>query len=286
MNRANLSGADLSSASLDQVSLCNGDLQNANLCLADLRGANLRSANFDGANLDRAILNGANLEAAKLNGARLIETQFRDANLCEANLTGANLSGAILYCANLHRANLQNANLNDAFIRGAILLESSLDGVNMLDAELANPGMGPWQQGKPTKVQLVNDWILSCANEEHPHIRQDDTECRMVWPDSQLRRDFSEEHWFKIIEFGDKPVISKIGSFVTRAGVVEDIIALDPEYGGEFCWINDNDERWRLDGVYGFPVATMFDFIWVPGDRSRDIVKRTRAKSLRRTGRQ
>ena len=76
---------------------------------ANLRGANLQYANLQDADLRRANLQNANLQDADL----------RRANLQNANLRGANLQDASLQNANLQYANLQNANLQNANLRRA-----------------------------------------------------------------------------------------------------------------------------------------------------------------------
>ena len=94
--QADLRGADLSGAFLDQ----------ANLSGADLRGANLSGADLSGANLI-----GADLRGADLSGANLSDANLSDANLSGASLYEADLSGARLYGADLARAVFQPNNL-------------------------------------------------------------------------------------------------------------------------------------------------------------------------------
>jgi uncharacterized protein YjbI with pentapeptide repeats len=77
--RANLAGADLARAYLEDADLAGADLARANL-----EGANLEGANLARANLEDAYLEGANLARANLAGAYL-----EGANLARANLAGA-----------------------------------------------------------------------------------------------------------------------------------------------------------------------------------------------------
>ena len=95
--------ADLTHANLDSASLVGADLTHADLAGADLEGANLTGATLTGANLGGANLTGANLVGANIGAA----------NLHGANLRGANLTGAKLEFARLHGANLQGAILPD-----------------------------------------------------------------------------------------------------------------------------------------------------------------------------
>jgi uncharacterized protein YjbI with pentapeptide repeats len=88
---ANLSGADLSSSGegtagtrLDEADLRGAILTRANLQQTLLAGANLEGANLEEADLRRANLANANLRKADLRGAKLDDTQ----------LDGADLSGA------------------------------------------------------------------------------------------------------------------------------------------------------------------------------------------------
>jgi uncharacterized protein YjbI with pentapeptide repeats len=66
-----LSGADLSAASLRRANLQGADLSNANLNLADLTRANLSQANLTGASLSFTDFTGAVLDNAQLKDATL-----------------------------------------------------------------------------------------------------------------------------------------------------------------------------------------------------------------------
>ena len=99
LERANLQGAGLHLATLEDAHLRGAILSGAFLHRANLRGANLRDADFWGANLD-----GARLQGADLRGAN-----FLSANLRFASLEGANLRGVDFSHANLKDANLDGA---------------------------------------------------------------------------------------------------------------------------------------------------------------------------------
>ncbi|PAX58381.1 pentapeptide repeat-containing protein [Brunnivagina elsteri] len=105
--RCDLSGADLSRASLSRVILRDANLKGANLSQADLRGADLTGANLEG-----AVLNNANLTAASLTGALM-----KSASLEGANLTFASLMSANLEATNLKGANTMMTNFRGAFFR-------------------------------------------------------------------------------------------------------------------------------------------------------------------------
>jgi hypothetical protein len=73
---ADLSGADLWSAILNDADLVGVDLSGANLSRAKLRGADLTQANLTGANLIEADLSGATLSASNLSAALLIGAYY------------------------------------------------------------------------------------------------------------------------------------------------------------------------------------------------------------------
>jgi len=96
-------------------------LQRADLSGADLSGADLREADLIGANLIEADLIGADLSGADLIGANLIEADLIGANLSGADLREANLSGADLREANLSGADLSCEQKEYCKSRGAIV---------------------------------------------------------------------------------------------------------------------------------------------------------------------
>ncbi|WP_257998862.1 pentapeptide repeat-containing protein [Fischerella thermalis] len=90
-------GCDLQGAKLERADLSGVNLSNANLTGADLEKANLSNANLSGANLTNADLEEANLTGANLKGANFQRADLEDANLTNADVTGANFQGADLY---------------------------------------------------------------------------------------------------------------------------------------------------------------------------------------------
>ncbi|AFY71493.1 pentapeptide repeat protein [Thalassoporum mexicanum PCC 7367] len=86
---ADLSGANLTQANLNQVSLYNADLSGANLTQANLVGANLFNANLSDANLNQANLERGKLYNANLQNASLVGAELHGTNLTSAKLTGA-----------------------------------------------------------------------------------------------------------------------------------------------------------------------------------------------------
>jgi hypothetical protein len=124
----------------------------ANLLGADLKGANLEDANLKGADLEGANLEDANLKGADLKSADLLGAYLEDANLKGADLEGANLEEADLKGANLLGANLLGANLEGANLEGAYLRDAN--GVHELD--MADP-----RGYRPVAVAHADGWRIS-----------------------------------------------------------------------------------------------------------------------------
>ena len=102
-----LSGADLSNATLDSADLSGAhligaNLSNATLKYTDLNGATLNSADLNGATLKGANLSGTDLRDATLKGANLNDTYLRDASLSSTTLEGADLKGATMPDGSIH----------------------------------------------------------------------------------------------------------------------------------------------------------------------------------------
>lgn len=136
-----LSGADLTEATLGEANLTNANLIRADLSGADLIEARLSQANLIGANLIRANLNFADLVDASLRDANLSRANLRRADLTAARLIGANLSTAFpawakLIDANFERANLSKADLSHADLSGADLRRADLSDADLFGADL------------------------------------------------------------------------------------------------------------------------------------------------------
>jgi uncharacterized protein YjbI with pentapeptide repeats len=158
LNKARLSGANLSGANLSRVELRGADLSAANLSAAnleavDLSRAVLGRANLEDAHLRRANLSGADLRGAILTRAYLGGVQFSDADLRGAilnityfplaRLSGANLSGASLGAASLINADLSKANLSEADLRVADLTRVNLSGADLTNARFGDTVFAP-----------------------------------------------------------------------------------------------------------------------------------------------
>jgi uncharacterized protein YjbI with pentapeptide repeats len=141
LSGANLSGASLTRADLSGANLSKADLSGAYLVEAELRATNLNYADLTGANvimahLDRAALNGTNLKDAVLGGAHLHGARLDDADLTGAEVVAAGLDGAYLLDANLAGADLLDSDLSRASLVGANLTDANLTGVDLTGADL------------------------------------------------------------------------------------------------------------------------------------------------------
>ena len=119
-----------------KIDLSGTNLKEANLQGAILFDAKLQEVNLIGSNLKNAALACANLQNAKLQKANLEESNLQNAKLQKANLDGANLNRADLRVADLEKSNLQGANLHGANLRKADLGDTNLSEVNLRGAKL------------------------------------------------------------------------------------------------------------------------------------------------------
>jgi uncharacterized protein YjbI with pentapeptide repeats len=108
----NLGGAQLQEANLEGAKLKGKD--------TNLRGAQLQGATLLRADLQEADLGGAQLQGAYLAGAKLQKADLGGAQLQEANLVGADLEETNLADADLSGAQLEGANLDGADLRGVL----------------------------------------------------------------------------------------------------------------------------------------------------------------------
>jgi uncharacterized protein YjbI with pentapeptide repeats len=126
----------------------NIQLSGSDLTGASLEGADLAHVELTGANLTRAWLREANLFASLLSGANLTDAWLRDAKLTDAHLYGANLTGTDLSHADLGRAhftraNLTHANLTEANLTLAKLINADLDGIDQASYDGVDDGTLP-----------------------------------------------------------------------------------------------------------------------------------------------
>ena len=143
LNKAKLSGADLSHDDLSGADLTQADLHQADLSGANLQGAhlwrsNLSRANFNEANLAGCTLGRTNLSNSVLQRADLKGSSIAFSNLSYADLEKADLSGTDLSQTDLSWANLSGANLRGARIIGANLDMADLTGADLQGATIIN----------------------------------------------------------------------------------------------------------------------------------------------------
>jgi uncharacterized protein YjbI with pentapeptide repeats len=124
MSKAELSGSDLSGATLVSADLSRARFAHANLGGVNLNGANLSEADFShaelgGATLERATLHKANLSCAELGGAKLIGADLGHSTLWFTRLNGAILSGSDLKNADMLGVSLTGVKLDNADLRNA-----------------------------------------------------------------------------------------------------------------------------------------------------------------------
>jgi hypothetical protein len=129
--RQDLRYADLTGANLYCANLQDAYLTGANLHGADLSFSNLTNATLQGADLSLADLMHTDLGFADLTGANLIRANLSNANLSGADFTGADLSYVMLSNANLSYVRLSNANLRYANLINADLSYAILIGANL-----------------------------------------------------------------------------------------------------------------------------------------------------------
>ena len=122
-------------------------------------GANLQGANLEGAILNNVNFDGANLQGANLEGDRLNNVNFNKADLLEAKLEGAILDNVSFDEANLQRANLKKINVigyNNVSFDEANLEEANLEEAKLGDASFkkANVSRARFIQANLTDIKL------------------------------------------------------------------------------------------------------------------------------------
>lgn len=133
---ADLSGAQLMGASLDQSIIVEADFIAANLVNASLEKTLANGAVFDGANL-----HGANLTNIVLESASLVDADLRSCELHSANLRCADLTGAILCRANLSEAKFAGAILDNIDMSGCNLTGADARRIDFRTAQLVGANM-------------------------------------------------------------------------------------------------------------------------------------------------
>lgn len=135
---------------LSSARLRNADLSGATLTLAKLEDTDLEEANLTAVFLNRADLTGAKLVKARLKRCTLEHANLLWANFGDADLTEARLVDANLDRASFRGAQLDAANLSEAFAGGS----ARFDDETQYSSKTTWP-LGVLPQGKkiPTKVR-------------------------------------------------------------------------------------------------------------------------------------
>lgn len=167
---ANLNESNLSGASLTNADLRSASLQEADLTQADLQEADLREAKLAGADLTEAHLVGANLGGGDLSGATLVSANLGGANLGRACLRGSNLRYACLNWADLIATDLREADLRYAELRAAQLVFADLSHATIQDCWVH--GVSAWD----LKLEGVTQTDLIITPPGDPQVTVDDIE--------------------------------------------------------------------------------------------------------------
>ena len=179
------------------LSLERADLSGSDISYVYLDGANLSGANLSDVDLSNAILSDVDLVCTNLTRAKLRDTLLFDANLSNANLGYADLSGASFSRANLSRAiliaaNLSRADFRDADLIGADLRDADLSGVKLSDAILLRVDLSSVRPGTLTQEQLEGEKPPLLCYVKLPHdIKVDPqrlTSDRKILPEALLER--------------------------------------------------------------------------------------------------
>jgi uncharacterized protein YjbI with pentapeptide repeats len=169
---------------VDATSLMNADLQGADLNFAKLQNANLLGANLRCADLTFAKLQNANLLGADLRGADLRYANLRYANLRGSDLRGADLLGADLQYANLRGSDLRDANLQNTNLRWVLgdgkriktigdhyrIVIMQEYGVMAIGCE--QHSIAKWMNFSDEKIDKMDTDALHWWKEEKPRIQQ------------------------------------------------------------------------------------------------------------------
>lgn len=153
LDELDLSGVDLTGATLDRVRATGVRLRGAVLDGVRVDGGSLAGAQMLDADLTDAVLTGVDLSRAQLVGAHLTDTVFRDCRMVGVDLSGlrdlavsftvdgcslalARLADSHLRGWRLDRVDLSDADLSGADLRDVVLTDSKLRGTDLTHARL------------------------------------------------------------------------------------------------------------------------------------------------------
>jgi uncharacterized protein YjbI with pentapeptide repeats/outer membrane protein assembly factor BamB len=141
------SGCDLTGANLTGASLLLADLAGANLTEANLTNASFDSADLSGANLTKANLSdvwlgSTNSTGANFTGASGVGAYFTSADLTGADFSGDTLPRVVMVFATLTSAKFAHADLEGADLTGVSAAKADLAGVNLSYGSIASSAPG------------------------------------------------------------------------------------------------------------------------------------------------
>jgi uncharacterized protein YjbI with pentapeptide repeats len=133
LSDANLTGADLAYSKLVKAAMFNATLSGSSLVSVDAENAGLIEADLREADLRRGFFGGAQFMSSNLHKAFLFEANLSDADLSHTNLSGADLSHTNLSGADLSHTNLSGANLSGSILQAGILMDVDFSDLNVID---------------------------------------------------------------------------------------------------------------------------------------------------------
>lgn len=141
LDKSDLTGSDMTEATLVRASLCEIDgeglvLDGVLAMGCRVRGAWLEEADLTGADFSHGDLSEAVLNRSKGEGIRLLSARLKDAQLSEATWPLADLSEATFKGADMTGADLSRAKLTDASGGGSTLTDARLDGADAVGVKL------------------------------------------------------------------------------------------------------------------------------------------------------
>ena len=148
LERADLSGKDLSEV----------NFSNSNLRAADLSGCDLRGAKFIKADLSRANLHLADCEGADFSGADMSMSYYKAANFKDARMVYCTLRNSMGKNALFFDTDLRGSDMLNAFLIGARFDGANVFNVRNMDRAIFRLWVPP-EGGKPS-YDPVDGWIL------------------------------------------------------------------------------------------------------------------------------
>ena len=150
-----LNGVDLQKARLQKAIFKQANLRGARLDMAQLQEANLVEVHLEEAVLEQAGMQGADIRMTKLQGATLSQVRLEGVDLSGAHLQAAYLNEAHLQGANLASVRLQGAILSGARLQSANLLYTHMQGAILRKANLKGAGNQEWSSSTPFAERII-----------------------------------------------------------------------------------------------------------------------------------